>query len=170
MAVQTNKTPVEVAALWPDIERNSNGRPLVSPAPAHHDFKWLDEFFRLCNNCRVDYIAAHAYNCDANHIMTYLQRMHNRYHKKIWLTEFACPYSTHPNDHLHLMQTLLPKLEAADYVFRYSWFMARMVRIFDGGFMHPSAALLHNGSSTLTRLGHFYNDFQPGDHATSIVG
>ncbi|WAR27944.1 ASL1-like protein [Mya arenaria] len=137
-AEQANMTPETVAGLWPDIERNSNGRPLVSPAPAHHDFKWLDEFFRLCNNCRVDYIAAHAYNCDANHIMTYLQRMHNRYHKKIWLTE-------------------------------YSWFMARMLRIFGGGFMDPSAALLHNETSTLTRLGHFYNNFQPSDHA-SIVG
>ena len=47
--------------------------------------------------------------------------------------------------------------------------MARMVRIFGGGFMHPEAALLHNGTATLTRIGHFYNNFQ-ADPTTAVIG
>ncbi|XP_045191141.2 uncharacterized protein LOC123547963 [Mercenaria mercenaria] len=167
---QANLTPQQVADIWPDIEKQSHGRLLVSPAVAVHDFKWYDEFFRLCNNCRIDHIAAHAYSCNANHIMSYLEKLYHRYHKKIWLTEFACPHATDDQPQLHLMQTLLPKLEAANYVFRYAWFMARVKRVFGDGFINPAAGLLRNDSSTLTRIGHFYNNFHAHGHNPQVVG
>ena len=114
-----NMTPQEAADAWPLIEQNSHGAKLVSPAVASSNFHWYDEFFRLCQGCRVDFVAAHMYKCDANEIMRYLQRLYNRYNKKIWLTEFACPQTHDVNKQLHLMKTLLPRLEAADYVFRW---------------------------------------------------
>ncbi|XP_060594406.1 uncharacterized protein LOC132748786 isoform X1 [Ruditapes philippinarum] len=169
-AVQTNMSAQQVADLWPEIEKHSHEKPILSPAPAHHNFQWLDEFFRVCNGCRIDYVAAHAYSCNANHIMSYLEKLYHRYNKEIWLTEFACPKSTDEHQQLHLMKTLLPKLEAAPYVLRYSWFMARVKRIFDGGFITPAASLLHNDSSTLTMIGHYYNNFNGTGHSSQIVG
>ena len=51
--------------------------------------------------------------------------MYNRYGKKIWLTEFACPMTNDPNTIKQYMQEVLPRLEAADYVDRYAWFASR---------------------------------------------
>lgn len=116
--VQADLTPQEAADAWQDIEKHSHGKPLVSPSMAHHNFVWYDEFFRLCNSCRIDYLSAHAYGCNANHVMSYLEKLYQRYGKKIWLTEFACPKSSDEHQQLHLMQTLLPRLEAAEYIFR----------------------------------------------------
>ena len=117
-ADQADMTAQEAADAWPLIEQNSHGAKLVSPTTAGPNFKWYDDFFRLCHGCRIDFIAAHMYRCDANEIMSYLQQLYNRYHKKIWLTEFACPQTHDVNKQLHLMKTLLPRLEAADYVYR----------------------------------------------------
>ena len=112
-------TPQHAADAWRQIEQHSHGIRLVSPAMAGEDYKWLDEFFKLCNGCRIDYIAAHKYSCDANEIMGFMNRLWHRYHKKIWLTEFACPLSTSEDQQLHLMQKLLPQLEAAPFISRF---------------------------------------------------
>ncbi|KAH3804621.1 hypothetical protein DPMN_132910 [Dreissena polymorpha] len=166
---QANMTPQEAAAYWPLIEQAAGGIPLVAPAPAAQNFHWLDQFLHLCHNCRIDYLAAHAYSCNADEIMAYLQKLYNRYHKQIWLTEFGCPYMADEDSQLRLMQALLPMLEAANYVFRYSWFMARVKDDAVGGFVRTSISLLFRESPTLTRLGHFYNEFQPG-HGSVPVG
>ncbi|XP_060577838.1 uncharacterized protein LOC132734956 [Ruditapes philippinarum] len=157
---QANLSPRTAANAWREVEKHSRGLPLVSPAPAAQNFHWLDEFFSLCHGCRVDYIGAHAYSCSANHVMSYLHKLYQRYQKKIWLTEFACPQSWNEKQQLHLMETLLPRLEAAHYVFRYSWFEARITRSFPNAWVTPAASLLHNDSSTLTNIGRFYNNFQ----------
>ncbi|XP_045209805.2 uncharacterized protein LOC123561474 [Mercenaria mercenaria] len=165
-----NMTPQQAADAWPEIEKHSHGKPLVSPATAGKDFHWYDEFFRLCHGCRIDYIAAHLYSCDAHQTMSYLQKLHHRYHKKVWLTEFACSHSTDENQQLHLMQTLLPQLEAAPYVYRYAWFEARITHTLGNGFISTAASLLHKDSSTLTTIGHFYNNFHGNGQNSHIVG
>ncbi|WAR28919.1 ASL1-like protein, partial [Mya arenaria] len=154
---QANLTPKQAADFWPEVERVAAGLPLISPVTAGQNFPWLDEFFRLCHNCRVDYIGAHLYSCSADQVMHFLQQLHNRYHKKVWLTEFACPHSWDENAQLHLMQTL------------YAWFEARIKHQFGDGFVTPAASLLHNNSATLTKIGRFYNDFEPSS-STHIVG
>ena len=124
---QANLTARQAAEHWPEIERKSHGAPLVSPSAIQcggpewcygNQFEWFDEFFRLCNGCRVDYLATHKYTCDANYLMSYLQSLYGRYHKKIWLTEFACPDTTDPNVQLKYMKEILPRLEAAPFVYR----------------------------------------------------
>ncbi|XP_052799039.1 uncharacterized protein LOC128230637 [Mya arenaria] len=124
---QANLTPAEAVAEWAKLESRSHGRPLVSPAASscHTTSKcygdtteWFDEFFRLCKDCRVDYIATHAYHCHGATTMAYLERLWQRYHRKIWLTEFSCPGTDDHNKQLQYMQELLPLLEAADYVYR----------------------------------------------------
>ena len=115
---QADMTPQEAADAWPLLEQNSHGAKLVSPTTAGAAFWWYDAFFNLCKGCRIDFIAAHMYNCDANAIMSYLQKLYHRYNKKIWLTEFACPHSTDENQQLNLMKNVLPQLEAAPFVYR----------------------------------------------------
>ena len=99
---QSNLTPQQAAQHWREIEWHSRGLPLVSPAAAPcgdhclgQAVEWFDEFFKHCNGCRVDYLATHAYWCSADHMMTYLEGLWNRYHKKhsqLYLTFHYRPY------------------------------------------------------------------------------
>ncbi|WAR28920.1 hypothetical protein MAR_014624 [Mya arenaria] len=52
-ADQADMTPKQAADFWPEVERLAAGLPLISPVTAGQNFPWLDEFFRLCHNCRV---------------------------------------------------------------------------------------------------------------------
>ncbi|KAH3741718.1 uncharacterized protein LOC127851388 [Dreissena polymorpha] len=156
---QAKMSPEEAARLWRNIERAAPGVALVAPAPALHNFEWLDPFFQHCQGCRIDYVAAHTYFCSADETMNYLERLWNRYHKRIWLTEFACAKTGDIWGQYWLMKTLLPRLEAAHYVFRYSWFMGRLKRDEPNGWIRQSASLFEAHSSTLTMIGRFYNDF-----------
>jgi hypothetical protein len=122
---QSNLTALEAALLWPEIEKISGGRPLVSPSASpcggkcHGDTQeWFDLFFRYCNGCRVDYLATHAYNCEADSTMNFLYGLYIRYGRKIWLTEFACPYTSDPENEKKYMSQILPRLESAPFVFR----------------------------------------------------
>ena len=123
---QANLRAADAAVYWRTIEQQSKGKPLVSPSSAPcggsgclgNTNQWFDEFFRHCNGCRVDYLATHHYSCSADNTMRYLKNLYDQYGKKIWLTEFACSYSSDARKQLHYMQTLLPKLEAAPFVYR----------------------------------------------------
>ena len=131
-------TPKEAAALWPKIEEVAGNRKLVSPAAApcgsgppkglSNAIPWFDEFFKLCKNCRVDYLATHHYACNAGSTMKYLKQLYDRYGKKIWLTEFSCPRTTSVTKILNYMKAILPQLEKANYVYRYSWLTHRRIR------------------------------------------
>ncbi|XP_052214586.1 uncharacterized protein LOC127833397 isoform X1 [Dreissena polymorpha] len=166
---QAHMTPQEAAKYWPMVEKAAAGIPLVAPVPAGHDFHWLDQFFAACHGCRIDYVAAHTYNCRAEEVIGYLKSLYNRYHKKVWLTEFACAHTGDMNVQLNFIKSVLPQLEAADFVYRYSWFAGRIRHYNPTGFVRQSASLLHSDSSTLTTLGQFYNNFHDG-HGTSVVG
>ncbi|KAL4223214.1 hypothetical protein ACF0H5_016686 [Mactra antiquata] len=164
---QSNLTAAQAAALWPQIENLGKGKMLVSPSASgcgggskmcHGDvIEWFDVFFRLCTGCRVDYIATHAYHCKADTTMNYLNTIYQRYGKKIWLTEFACPHVLNPDRELEYMRELLPRLEAAPFVFRYSWFVFRIRS--NGSFVNEAASLFKPNTSELTPLGQYYNSF-----------
>ena len=127
---QSNLPACEAALLWKTIEQKSGGKPLVSPSAAKcqgekclsNETEWFDNFLGNCSGCHVDYIAIHYYVCSADSMMAYLEYLFKRYGKKIWLTEFACPYTLYAKEQLIFMQDLLPKLEAADFIYRYSYF------------------------------------------------
>lgn len=171
---QANLTPQQAAVAWPDMERNSKGKPLVSPSAApcgancnHGDtVNWFNEFFKHCNNCRIDYLATHAYFCNADRTMHFLENLYHKYGRKIWLTEFACANTADPVKTLNYMKHILPRLEAADYVFRYSWYMARITG--SNPFVNSAASLLEPHTSTLTALGQYYNNFQ--GYSPAVVG
>lgn len=158
---QANMSPQDAARHWKELEAASHGRVMVSPAVAPggnplDPVSWLEQFFNACHGCRVDHIATHAYWCNPDITMNYLKQLWDRFHKPIWLTEFACPQKNNVNDQLHYMRSLLPRLEAASYVYRYAWFVSRT---HGDGWIYPAANLLDMNGPHLTTLGHYYNNF-----------
>jgi len=91
-----------------------------------------------------------------------------RYGLRVWLTEFACSNTRDPDVALQYMKDILPLLEAADSVWKYSWFVSRFrtgnTNTTDlGWYLDKANSLLEVSSEVpiLTPLGLYYNSFQP---------
>lgn len=162
---QANMTVQEALALWPKLE--AIGLPLGSPATSWPTSRWLYDFMdqAIAQNRRVDFIAVHMYvGTDDNHFVQVLQDLYNKYHKPIWITEFATvandaktiaenPYT--PTMVQGFMQRLLPKLENLSFVQRYSWFSGSPTS------SRLWSSSLVNANGSLTDLGKWYADYQP---------
>jgi hypothetical protein len=165
---QSNLTPQQAAALWPQVQAfaESRGLAIVSPALNYcggacnetNPFDWLDAFFAACTGCRVDYVAAHWYSCTKSALQSYLSEYESKYDKPIWLTEFSCLdgslAATDANEAAY-MSDALALLESDPMVFRYSWFTGRDAS-------QPAINLLGADGGTLTALGQGYVTFPPG--------
>ncbi|XP_045173933.2 uncharacterized protein LOC123535364 [Mercenaria mercenaria] len=169
---QANLTSEAAAAGWRELEAAANGIKLVSPSasecggPSCIDSTkgWFDGFFSECANCTIDFIATHTYMCDAEKVMSILEDLYTTYNKTVWLTEFACGKIEHPELMLIFMKQILPLLEAADYVYRYSWYKGRIPYSNNGtAYVTPAASLLEPNGTNLTTLGEFYTTYQYGD-------
>ncbi|MDI1464697.1 glycoside hydrolase family protein [Catellatospora sp. KI3] len=96
-ASQSNMTVERALELWPRLQ--ATGLRLGSPAVAvgaDRPGGWLDRFLSGARDrgYRVDFIALHWYGSDfspaaVDHLRDYVQAVWNRYHKPIWLTEYA---------------------------------------------------------------------------------
>ena len=162
---QSNMSVSQALKLWPQLE--SLGLPLGSPAADWPTSSWIYEFLDSCKaeGKRVDFICVHMYaNCDENVYLNTIKDVYNKYKLPIWITEFAPadwsaqkpadnPYSA--AQVLAFMQSILPKLEALDYVKRYSWFSGDP----KSAQMWSSALIDVNGN--LTELGKWYANYQP---------
>lgn len=172
-ADQSNLSPRMAAYAWIELQEKYPNKILVSPsASPPNTEKWFDEFFPICMElgCRIDYLATHSYSCDAAHDMKYLQGLYERYGLKIWFTEFACPNTRDPNVALNYMKEMLPMLEKADYIWKYSWFVHRwpftgaIGSESTGWYLDKCNSLLEmdtSGPPVLTPLGRYYDEFQP---------
>lgn len=133
---EANLTPEKAAELWPQIEdiAAQKGLKIVSPATNYcagncnrtDPFVWLDDFFKACPTCKVDYIGVHWYACTLEALQSHIEKM-KKYGKPLWLTEFACvdggPWSVDQvKDYAAQAMTWL---EQEPSVFRYSWFSGR---------------------------------------------
>jgi Glycosyl hydrolase catalytic core len=166
---QSNLTPEQAAADWPQVEAQAKatGAAIVSPAvnfcgsasdPSRcsdstvtDPYTWLKDFFAACAGCQVDYLAVHWYNCDLPSLQGYIDGSSSlqgfvQFGRPIWLTEFSCDGSHSAADQAAYMKQAVPYLEGNPHVFRYSWFSATPI---------PSS-LLANGDGTLTDLGKTY--------------
>lgn len=160
----SNLMPAEAGRVWKIIEALNPGKTLVGPAASqcgHNcnvgDAKhWYLEFFKHCPDCKVDYIATHIYVCHAQQLMNTLRDLWDTFHIPIWLTEFSCPHTHNPHAQLAFMKEILPQLEAADFVHRYSWFTHRYNNT---NFVMSSTSLVEPHTNRLTALGHYYNNF-----------
>jgi RNA polymerase sigma factor (sigma-70 family) len=137
MAAQSNLTPDQALDLWPQLQ--ATGRTLGSPAVAYGGDTaggWLDKFMTGAaqKGYRVDFITLHWYGGDfnttnaVNQLKSYLQAVYNRYHKPIWLTEYALinfsggtKFPT-PDQQAAFVTASTKMLGGLSYLQRYAWF------------------------------------------------
>jgi hypothetical protein len=136
-AGQSNMTVQQALNLWPRLE--ATGMRLSSPAVAAGGATpggWLDQFMTgaKARHYRVSFITLHWYGADfatsaaVSQLKSYLQAVWNRYHKPIWLTEFALirfgATSTFPSPALQaaFLSRATTMLQGLPYLWRYAWF------------------------------------------------
>lgn len=134
---QANMTPEQALDLWPQLEKT--GLPLGAPAVATDADKpdgWLDRFMKGAaeRGLRVDFIPVHWYGSDfgpaaTDQLAGYLQRIHERYKKPIWLTEYGLidfsqgkPRYPNEQEQTAFIKSSATMLESLDFVQRYAWF------------------------------------------------
>jgi hypothetical protein len=136
LAGQANMPVQQALDLWPKLQ--ATGRRLGSPAPAFGAAtpgSWFDQFMSgaASRGYRVDFIALHWYGSDFSAAATgqlrgYLQAVYDRYHKPIWLTEYALiNFGGSPKfpDGAQLSAFVTAStamLRSLPYVERYAWF------------------------------------------------
>ncbi|MFF7854447.1 sigma-70 family RNA polymerase sigma factor [Streptomyces sp. NPDC007904] len=134
---QANMSVEQALDLWPRLE--SAGSVLGSPAVAHSGDRpggWLDRFMTGAEQRghRVDFIALHWYGADfrteaaVEQLRGYLNAVHERYGKPIWLTEFALidfsRGTRYPTDEEQaaFLTSATKMLAGLPYLQRYAWF------------------------------------------------
>ncbi len=136
-ASQSDMTVTEALKLWPRLM--ATGLTLGSPAVATGAATpggWLDKFMAgaAADHYRVNFIAVHWYGGDfatgaaVQQLESYLRAIHSRYHKPIWLTEFALirfgATTTFPSARLQaaFVTAATAMLQRLSFVQRYAWF------------------------------------------------
>merc|ERR1719188_2323908 len=163
---QSNLSPAKAAEGWIKLQEAYPDRELVSPAPAQGgQYEWFDEFFEICDSlgCRINYVAIHDYRGNANNVMNMLETLYNRYGRKVWLTEFAKCCTRDVTQVENFMKDVIPRLEAADFVYRYSWFLTRYGELEErhstgDWYLDKVNSLLEVDSQELTSVGRLYNE------------
>jgi len=137
LAEQSNMTVDQALSLWPQLE--ATGMRLGAPAVAwgaDQDGQWLDQFMKgaAAKNYRVDFIPLHWYGGDfnsknaTNQLKTYIEAVHAKYGKPIWLTEYSLinfgggqKFPT-PENQAEFVKESTTMLEGLSYVEHYAWF------------------------------------------------
>ncbi|GGV76596.1 glycoside hydrolase family protein [Streptomyces thermoviolaceus] len=131
--------PVQQALdLWPRLQ--DTGMRLGAPAVAYGGDTpggWLDQFMQgaQARGYRVDFIPLHWYGADfdptraTEQLRSYIQAVYDRYHKPIWLTEYALiDWSTgtarYPSQdqQAEFVRQSTAMLQQQSFVERYAWF------------------------------------------------
>jgi RNA polymerase sigma factor (sigma-70 family) len=138
LSSQSNMTVDSALTLWPQLQ--STGSTLGSPAVASGGATaggWLDTFMSgaAAKAYRVDFIALHWYGSDftttnaVNQLRSYIQAVYDRYHKPIWLTEYALIKftsggSVYPtqDQQAAFVTASAQMLAGLSFVQRYAWF------------------------------------------------
>ncbi len=137
MAGQANMSVDQALGLWPKLE--ATGMQLGSPAVAwgaDQSGQWLDRFMSGAEQrgYRVDFITLHWYGSDfdtpdaVSQLRSYIQATYARYHKPIWLTEYALinfgsgPKYPSPANQAAFVTASTTMLQGLSYVKHYAWF------------------------------------------------
>ena len=84
-----------------------------------------------------------------------LRQLHERYGYPVWLTEFSCgdhAAGRPTSAHVAFMKAVLPLLDGADFVYRYSWMSAH-----DASGRRGLVEAAADGTVQLTELGRIWN-------------
>ncbi len=136
LGAQANMTVNKALRLWPKLMATKMrlGSPAVAFGGATPGL-WLDRFMKgaASRHYRVDFITLHWYGGDfttsdaVSQLQSYIQSVWNRYHKPIWLTEFALwrfnpsVFPT-PSGQAAFVTAATAMLRRLPYVWRYAWF------------------------------------------------
>ena len=175
-ANQANMSPAQAASLWPQLE--ATGRRLVGPAVAdcgeglggectYSSLDWYREFLGNCTGCRVDAVALHLYYCSAQDQINKLTALYELTQRPVWLTEFACNAPSDSSQPTTFASQLLPRLEAANIVQRYSWFISYCAGCGAGDLLYDSLLQDETGEGHLTQVGAFYSSFVSSSAVTA---
>ena len=138
--------------LWPKLEELATAHKLRlgSPAPSSDPggMRWLEAFMERADRqkLRVDFVALHWYRSrDGSAFATWLNEMHRKYRRPLWITEFN-GWSGTERENLAFVRTALRALERDSDVERYAYFNTKAG--------HPCALLGADGAPT--KLGELY--------------
>ena len=169
---QANLAPKDAAAAWLEISRlaKEKGVALVGPhmaigAPGNeivtgwdpvqnkernlsYMIDFLDAFFHYVDPATVDGIGIHCYG-NAGELKWAVGELYKKYHKPIWVTEFAQWDARDAYGEVEYMIEAVDFLERSPQVAGYAWFKERMGK---GNKM----SLLAEDSGKLTKLGRLY--------------
>ncbi|TCN59114.1 T9SS C-terminal target domain-containing protein [Flavobacterium circumlabens] len=130
-------TPQEAVNAWANIEKIATAKNLeiVSAAPAFNGsnnyggytspIAWHDEFFLLCPNCKVDYIAFHTYDATSGSVIG-VTGILKKYNRPVWVTEFANRVIQTAEQKTTFMKEIITSFENDPDIYRYSWFSGRV--------------------------------------------
>jgi len=183
---QANMSPQQAASLWPQVQAVATkfGMKISSPSasyggdyPGYSDpIAWLTEFFSLCSDCQVDFIATHQYDCDAESLYGAIGNF-KTFNKPIWVTEFSC-YGASVGADVNFSMQILPLFDGDADIQRYSWFGSRSlpadntnIDVFD----HTQNALTpvgvyytgNNGGAPVETSSDTENTSSPSDNTSS---
>lgn len=134
--------------------------PLISPACTDDNVVWMQQFMAgvAAQGLRCDAVAVHSYLRDPYAFLNYIDGIHNRYGKPLWITEFAptdwaSPTSVSVAEVINFIKIAIPGLESRPYVLRYSWYCGTL----PGPNVLGTAALF-NADGSLTAAGQAYKN------------
>lgn len=131
-------SPQDAVNAWVNVEKIAAAKNLeiVSASPAYNDpnnsyanisspTAWHDQFFLLCPNCKVDYIAFHTYDNSAGAVIG-VTGLLKKYNRPVWVTEFANRVIQTADQKTAFMKDIVTSFENDPDIYRYSWFTGRV--------------------------------------------
>lgn len=150
-------TPQEAVNAWVNVEKISAAKNLeiVSASPAYNGpdnyggysdpVAWHNQFFLLCPNCKVDYIAFHTYDNSAGSVIGVTGNLKN-FNRPVWVTEFANRVIQSETDKISFMKQIVNNFENDPDIYRYSWFTGRVpsnwTDMLEGQLLSPTSGIL----------------------------
>ncbi|MFJ2608164.1 glycosyl hydrolase [Streptomyces sp. NPDC091279] len=162
---QANLSPEQALDLWPKLQETGLrlGAPAVASG-ADQDGGWLDRFMKGASDrgLKVDFIPLHWYGGDfgpgaTEQLRSYIQAVHDKYHKPIWLTEYALidfsqstPRYPSEQEQTDFIKASTHMLDSLDYVEKYAWFALNTqtspTGLYDGANANNSGRTYHDAS------------------------
>ncbi|SEP02873.1 Por secretion system C-terminal sorting domain-containing protein [Flavobacterium sp. CF108] len=150
-------TPQEAVNAWVNVEKVAAAKNLeiVSASPAFNGpdnyggysspTAWHDQFFLLCPDCKVDYIAFHTYDSSSGAVIG-VTGLLKKYNRPVWVTEFANRVIQSEADKIAFMKQILNSFENDPDIYRYSWFTGRVpaewTDMLEGQLLSPASGVL----------------------------
>lgn len=159
---QADMTVAQAIALWPDLMATGKrlGSPAVTTAQTLGSGTWLDQFMSAIEtkDYRVDFIAVHYYSDDLDvaAFKSFLEAVHAKYGRPIWVTEWAAIDWTNPGrftaqEIAEFAREATLMLDDLAFVERHAWFSAYD----DGSQLHTE---IIDASGNLTEVGRVFAD------------